>query len=102
MCRKFSELDKPPQISIKVLAVASQGEETKPWRDVIREVCNNHRTADLAPLNPDEVIEAIINRGVVKRSKRELAFSGTLHCEACLASLLQSGALDKELDTVSW
>ena len=35
MCRKFSELDKPPQISIKVLAVASQGEETKPWRDVI-------------------------------------------------------------------
>ena len=99
MCRKMSQFGNLPRISIKVLVVAFQGQQMTPWRDVIHETCKKLHGA--AALDSHKVIETIVQRGVIKDSKKELVFHGTLHCEACLASLLQSHDLDQHLHVVS-
>lgn len=105
-----------PEISIKVVAVPYQGRKMACWRDVVTELSQSQSLP--IPLAASEVFNAIDElRAGNKLDKTDYfkthfgeqaplstgqQFSGTLHCEACIASLIyvsknSGGAIDDTL-----
>jgi hypothetical protein len=80
-----------PFLSIKVLAVPHQGSRASPWRDVVMEIW---KKGPLQTTTAADVIDKLCERSPFKDAKEQLPFRGTLHCEACLISLLRTGQLD--------
>jgi hypothetical protein len=84
-------------VSVKVIAIGHAGKQMHPWRKVIRDtVCpNNARPSPTIDLTADEAISLIdtlasnnpILAGVFSRLSTGETFSGSEHCETCLASL---------------
>jgi len=90
-------------MSIKVIAIGHQGSQMHPWELVIRDIIGPNDTI----LPADDAINLIrrlmSNDPVLKRTFSRLStgegFRGTLHCEACLASLMRaiSGGFGKNI-----
>jgi hypothetical protein len=98
MARRWIGLPNPPTISIKVLATDHPGTSMKPWQDVVRSVWSTSNEPGDKAWTPQEVVDRLKEMGIY-RSSLTPSFQGTLHCEACLASLLHLGLL-RTIDAV--
>jgi hypothetical protein len=91
-CQMVS-LPDPPSLSVKVLAVAHTGVQLKPWEDIIQSIWT-----DVGGCTAQDVIDQLHDDQVVSLKKgTQPIFRGTLHCEACLMSLLSLGLLGDEV-----
>jgi hypothetical protein len=94
MGHQMASLPDPPTLSVKVLAVAHTGVQLKPWEDIIRSVWTTGNGQD--GTSAQQVIDRLHEQQVMKKGD-QLTFRGTLHCEACLMSLLRMDLLSDEV-----
>jgi hypothetical protein len=87
MGRQLALLPKPPTLTVRVLAVAYPGLDMKPWQTVVQELWAR---SDDQTTTAQDVINALSDLPAIKAVNSELKFRGTLHCEACLMSLLET------------
>jgi hypothetical protein len=89
---------KAPTIAINVLAVKHQGDYMAPWQVVIKELWGK---GEGQSWTVKEVIDQLIATGLYSDTNTQPKFTGTLHCEACLISLMSTGALQQDIKEVS-
>ena len=99
MARRWATLDSLPTITINVLAVQDPGMYMEPWKDVIKEAWVEGE-GNGKSWTAQQVIDQLGANGLYT-ANTEWRFFGTLHCEACLMSLLKNGALEKDIKAVS-
>jgi hypothetical protein len=75
------------ELSITLISVKHPGKAMAKWRDVVLDLVEEMNSPEVTP---QQAFEAIVNSDKKFKSP-DLEFKGTLHCEACLASLARSG-----------
>jgi hypothetical protein len=95
MANDLAKISPLPSLSVEFAATNVPGAELEDWRTVVKDLvsCADPWDPDPHEFTATAAIAAII--AAAPKFREAVSFKGSMHCEAILASLLQSDKLDE-------